>query len=198
MLDLRPVEVRSDQWRRLRSRRALGAAPAPPPLPQPPDVAKPELDRVGARPPWLRLGQRPDLRNGRRRLGQRGAQRRRWSVRSIARSIATSYNTTNSGWVAGGGMEFMATANWLVRVEYLHYKFGGGNTRSVACTLVRRWRLCRHRKLRLGQHDLGRGPGRPELQVLIHQTYPGRTGPGCARRGLFVGALIARIGSAER
>jgi len=50
-------------------------------------------------------------------------------------SIATSYNTTNTGWVAGGGAEFMATANWLVRIEYLHYKFGGGNSQTVACTL---------------------------------------------------------------
>jgi outer membrane immunogenic protein len=50
-------------------------------------------------------------------------------------SIATSYNTLNSGWVGGGGLEFMATANWLVRVEYLHYQFNGGSTRSVACTL---------------------------------------------------------------
>jgi outer membrane immunogenic protein len=52
-----------------------------------------------------------------------------------AASIATSYNTFNSGWVGGGGLEFMATANWLVRVEYLHYQFNGGNTRTVACTL---------------------------------------------------------------
>jgi outer membrane immunogenic protein len=50
-------------------------------------------------------------------------------------SIATSYNTTNTGWVAGGGAEFMATANWLIRLEYLHYQFGGGSTRTAACTL---------------------------------------------------------------
>jgi outer membrane immunogenic protein len=50
-------------------------------------------------------------------------------------SIATSYNTTNSGWVAGGGAEFMATANWLLRIEYLHYQFNGGSTRTAACTL---------------------------------------------------------------
>jgi opacity protein-like surface antigen len=50
-------------------------------------------------------------------------------------SIATSANTNSSGWVAGGGLEFMATANWLVRVEYLHYAFGTGTTHSAACTL---------------------------------------------------------------
>jgi outer membrane immunogenic protein len=49
-------------------------------------------------------------------------------------SIATSYNTLNSGWVGGGGVEFMATANWLIRVEYLHYQFSGGGTNTVACT----------------------------------------------------------------
>jgi outer membrane immunogenic protein len=49
-------------------------------------------------------------------------------------SIATSFNTTQSGWVGGGGLEVMATANWLVRIEYLHYQFSGGSTRSVACS----------------------------------------------------------------
>jgi outer membrane immunogenic protein len=52
-----------------------------------------------------------------------------------ASSIATSSNTLNSGWVGGGGIELMATANWLLRLEYLHYKFNGGNTASAACTL---------------------------------------------------------------
>jgi outer membrane immunogenic protein len=50
-------------------------------------------------------------------------------------SIATSFNTNNSGWVAGGGIELMATANWLLRLEYLHYQFQGGNTRVAPCTL---------------------------------------------------------------
>jgi outer membrane immunogenic protein len=49
-------------------------------------------------------------------------------------SIATSANSTNSGWVGGVGVEFMATANWLIRVEYLHYAFGTGTTHSTACT----------------------------------------------------------------
>jgi outer membrane immunogenic protein len=42
---------------------------------------------------------------------------------------------TASGWAAGGGIELMATANWLVRIEYLHYAFGSGATHSAACTL---------------------------------------------------------------
>jgi outer membrane immunogenic protein len=49
-------------------------------------------------------------------------------------SIATSSNTNGAGWVAGGGLEFLATANWLVRVEYLHYAFGTGITHSAACS----------------------------------------------------------------
>jgi outer membrane immunogenic protein len=49
-------------------------------------------------------------------------------------SIAVSQNSTASGWVAGGGLELMATANWLVRVEYLHYAFDSGVTYSSACS----------------------------------------------------------------
>ncbi len=32
---------------------------------------------------------------------------------------------THTGWAAGAGVEYMATANWLLRFEYLHYGFGG-------------------------------------------------------------------------
>ena len=49
-------------------------------------------------------------------------------------SIAISQNTTNTGWVGGGGIELMATANWLVRVEYLHYAFGSGGHLLRRCT----------------------------------------------------------------
>jgi outer membrane immunogenic protein len=49
-------------------------------------------------------------------------------------SIAVSQNSNSSGWVGGGGLEVMATANWLVRVEYLHYQFSSGTTLSSACT----------------------------------------------------------------
>jgi outer membrane immunogenic protein len=50
-------------------------------------------------------------------------------------SIATSANYVSPGWVAGGGLEFMATANWLLRLEYLHYALNSGRTVTVACTL---------------------------------------------------------------
>jgi outer membrane immunogenic protein len=49
-------------------------------------------------------------------------------------TIATSQNKFSSGWVAGGGIEFMATANWLLRLEYLHYSLNSGNSTTVACT----------------------------------------------------------------
>jgi outer membrane immunogenic protein len=56
------------------------------------------------------------------------------NVNGRVASIATSLNSTDAGWVAGGGIEVMATANWLVRIEYLHYAFGTGTTHSVACS----------------------------------------------------------------
>ena len=50
-------------------------------------------------------------------------------------SIATSSSYVNPGWVAGGGLELMATANWLLRLEYLHYALNSGRTVTVACSL---------------------------------------------------------------
>jgi outer membrane immunogenic protein len=50
-------------------------------------------------------------------------------------SITTSANHLNSGWVAGGGLELMATAHWLLRIEYLHYVFNSGTTTTAQCTL---------------------------------------------------------------
>jgi outer membrane immunogenic protein len=57
------------------------------------------------------------------------------NLNSRVASIATSQNQTSEGWVLGGGIEVMATANWLVRIEYLHYAFGTGTTHSAACSL---------------------------------------------------------------
>jgi outer membrane immunogenic protein len=36
-----------------------------------------------------------------------------------------SANQIRSGYVVGGGIEYMATHNWLLRAEYLYYGFGG-------------------------------------------------------------------------
>ena len=38
-----------------------------------------------------------------------------------------SFSNTKSGWVVGGGAEYMLTPNWLVRAEYLYYQFSGAN-----------------------------------------------------------------------
>jgi outer membrane immunogenic protein len=48
-------------------------------------------------------------------------------------SISTSTSHNSGGWVAGGGLEVMATANWLVRLEYLRYAFSGTTT-VVPCS----------------------------------------------------------------
>jgi outer membrane immunogenic protein len=49
-------------------------------------------------------------------------------------SILTSGNHTNGGWVGGGGIEFMATAAWILRLEYLHYQFHSALNTTVPCS----------------------------------------------------------------
>jgi outer membrane immunogenic protein len=48
-----------------------------------------------------------------------------------AAGIASLNNTTRSGWVAGVGYEWMITPSWVVRAEYLHYAFSGGDALAV-------------------------------------------------------------------
>ncbi len=43
----------------------------------------------------------------------------------------TSVTTTNTGWVAGGGAEWQATTNILLRAEYLYYRINGGQNNSA-------------------------------------------------------------------
>jgi outer membrane immunogenic protein len=43
----------------------------------------------------------------------------------------TSVTTTNTGWVAGGGAEWQATTNILLRAEYLYYRINGGQASSA-------------------------------------------------------------------
>jgi outer membrane immunogenic protein len=38
-----------------------------------------------------------------------------------AYATSTAFSNTQGGWVAGGGLEWMMTNNWLLRGEYLYY-----------------------------------------------------------------------------
>jgi len=39
----------------------------------------------------------------------------------IPYATSTAFSNTQGGWVAGGGLEWMITNNWLLRGEYLYY-----------------------------------------------------------------------------
>ncbi len=43
------------------------------------------------------------------------------------------FKSTNDGWVAGGGVEWMASAHVLLRAEYLYYGIQTGQTDFVPC-----------------------------------------------------------------
>jgi outer membrane immunogenic protein len=40
---------------------------------------------------------------------------------AIPYATSTAFSNTQGGWVAGGGLEWMITNNWLLRGEYLYY-----------------------------------------------------------------------------
>jgi outer membrane immunogenic protein len=44
---------------------------------------------------------------------------------------SVSFGGTQTGWVVGGGLEWMLTPHWLIRAEYLHYGFGGSSTSAL-------------------------------------------------------------------
>lgn len=43
-----------------------------------------------------------------------------------------SFNKTQSGWTAGGGVEYAFTSNWTARAEYLYYDLGGVSAVNVS------------------------------------------------------------------
>lgn len=46
--------------------------------------------------------------------------------------LATSFNDIRTGWVAGAGVDWAPWSNnWILRVEYLHYQFGGVSSTPV-------------------------------------------------------------------
>ncbi len=49
----------------------------------------------------------------------------------FGQSAAATFTNTRSGWVLGGGVEWMASPSWLLRAEYLHYDFSGANTNTL-------------------------------------------------------------------
>jgi outer membrane immunogenic protein len=49
-------------------------------------------------------------------------------------SIGSRFSNTSTGWVAGGGLEYMLTQNWLLRGEYLYYDFPNQPTAIAPCT----------------------------------------------------------------
>jgi outer membrane immunogenic protein len=47
--------------------------------------------------------------------------------------VVPEFRHTSSGWVAGGGVEVMATANVLLRLEYLFYQLSSGPSVTAQC-----------------------------------------------------------------
>jgi outer membrane immunogenic protein len=46
-------------------------------------------------------------------------------------AASTAFSTTQGGWVAGAGLEWAMTVNWLLRGEYLFYSLSGSPSLSV-------------------------------------------------------------------
>jgi outer membrane immunogenic protein len=53
---------------------------------------------------------------------------------AIPYGTSTAFSRTQGGWVAGGGLEWMITPNWLLRGEYLYYSLD--NSPSVVAGSV--------------------------------------------------------------
>ena len=50
------------------------------------------------------------------------------AVSVFSASSGASVTTTRSGWVVGGGWEWMINSNWIARLEYLHYGFDNASS----------------------------------------------------------------------
>lgn len=71
------------------------------------------------------MGQYPRQLAGLRRQHRNASPLRNETGRTRGASAALSnYATKKTGWVAGGGIEWMLDANWMVRGEYLHADLG--------------------------------------------------------------------------
>jgi len=49
----------------------------------------------------------------------------------FSQSATGSFTSTKSGFVVGGGYEWMINPKWTVRGEYLYYGFNGGSTNAI-------------------------------------------------------------------
>ena len=49
----------------------------------------------------------------------------------LTTTSVTSFTQTKTGWVAGGGAEWMATTNILLRAEYLYYNINAATNGSA-------------------------------------------------------------------
>ena len=49
-----------------------------------------------------------------------------FSTNATSYFAGTNFSSTQAGYAAGGGLEWMVTDNWTVRAEYLYYRFNKG------------------------------------------------------------------------
>lgn len=49
---------------------------------------------------------------------------------------STAFNNVKTGWVGGAGVEYLATRNWMLRLEYLYYGFEGTSSTVIQSTLA--------------------------------------------------------------
>jgi outer membrane immunogenic protein len=53
-------------------------------------------------------------------------------VGNTGNQISTAFDDTRTGWVAGAGVDWAPWSNnWILRVEYLHYQFGGASSTAI-------------------------------------------------------------------
>jgi hypothetical protein len=83
----------------------------------------------------------------------------------FGQSATGDFSNTRSGFVAGSGLEWMATPNWLLRVERSALRVQGRECQRTRHRQLRRFRLRRHRRHVEQQHRCL--PHRRELQARL-------------------------------
>jgi outer membrane immunogenic protein len=49
-------------------------------------------------------------------------------INTLGQFATTSFGDTKTGFVVGGGVEWMFAPNWIVRAEYLYHQFSGSSS----------------------------------------------------------------------